>query len=146
MYILRMLNDYRVADEHTIIDASTGEMMQLQSDGQYLLTTSSVVDLKLTQKTTRLKRRFTPTMIAKLLESGTKVDDVIQPTVKEVVQVVQTPKVVQDLSGTDLESGTSYSINGTSYGTLREASTAVGTPVMTLKRWFDKGKDGYLKT
>lgn len=142
MYILRMLNDYRVADEHTIIDASTGEMMQLQSDGQYLLTTDEIVDLKLTQKTTRLKRRFTPAMIAKLLESGTKVDDVVQPTVKKVVQ---TPKVVQDLSGTDLESGTSYSINGTSYNTLREASTAVGTPVMTLKRWFDKGKDGYLK-
>jgi len=141
MYILKQLSNYRVADEHTIIDASTGEMMQTHIDGQYLLQTDEVVDLELTKKTTKLKRRFTPAMIAKLLESGTEVkDEVVQP-----VKMVQTPKMVQDLDGTDLESGTSYSINGTSYGTLREASKAVGTPVMTLKRWFDKGKDGYLK-
>lgn len=142
MYILKMLSGYRVADEHNITDASIGEMMQLHTDGQYLLTTDEVVDLKLTEKSIKLKRRFTPTMIAKLLETGTLNTNIIQNKPK----MVQTPKVVQELDGTDLESGTSYSINGTSYGTLREASKAVGTPVMTLKRWFDKGKDGYLKS
>lgn len=149
MHILRQLSNYRVADELTVIDANTGEIVELQQDNSYLLTTDEVIELELTNKTINLKRRFTPAMVSKLLESGTKV-------VQEMVQsgtssengtekMVQTQNLVQDLEEMvqeSLKNGTSYVINGTKYGTLREASKATGTAVMTLKRWFDKEING----
>lgn len=145
MYVLRMLNDYRVADEQTIIDASTGEMMQLQSDGQYLLTTDEVVDLKLTQKTIRLKRRFTPATIAKLLESGTLATETSGTVENGTVNVGQSDKVGQIIPISEQSGTVVYFINGTPYASLRDAAEATGVSKSTLQRRFDKGEEGYLK-
>lgn len=131
MYTLNNLSKYYF-DGSNILDASTGEILQ-PVNNEYILSTDETLQLPKTGKTINLVRRFKMEHLNKLMQqSGTPVNlEVEHP---------QNGTLLSPENGTPSKT---YSINGTPYSSLREASKESGTPLATLKRWFDTGKQGY---
>ena len=142
MYIVNHLSSYQL-DEANILDVSTGEIVQPNYNGQYLLQTDELCHLPRLGKTIKLKRRFTREQLNKMIEqSGTPVAKEVEHPQNGTEKTEQSVKVEQILE----ENGTGqYSVNGTVYNSLRDVSKELGTPTTTLKRWFDSGKEGYIK-